>query len=84
MEIKVYETYEEMSLKCAERIAEVVKKDKNAVLSFPSGDTPLGTFRCLEEMSRAGSLNFSHCKFIGLDEWVGMGKEDEGSCKNFI
>ncbi len=56
----------------------------DAVLCLPSGSTPMGMFKILAERSKAGEVDFTKCTFVGLDEWVGMGPEDEGSCRYWI
>jgi glucosamine-6-phosphate isomerase len=35
-------------------------------------------------MARSGKLDLSQCRFVGLDEWIGMDKTMEGSCQHYI
>lgn len=80
----VFENYEELSRAAAERLAEVLKLKPEAVICLPSGSTPLGMFRILADKSKAGDVDFSRCTFVGLDEWVGLGPADEGSCRYWL
>jgi glucosamine-6-phosphate isomerase len=80
----IYKNYEELSLAAAEQVIQLLAKKPDSVICLPSGSTPLGMFRILADRSRAGEVDFSRCTFVGLDEWVGMGPEDEGSCRYWI
>jgi len=84
MEINISNTYQDLSAKVAAETVLLVQKKPNSVLCFPSGDTPLGLFKELIELKNAGKVDFSKCTIIGLDEWLGMDENDEGSCKYFI
>lgn len=84
MNIDISKNYQELSKKVAEEVIEIIKRKNNAVLCFPSGDTPLGLFITLVENQNLKRADFSQCKFIGLDEWVGLDIDDEGSCQHFI
>jgi glucosamine-6-phosphate deaminase len=80
----IYKNYDELSRAAADLIVEQVKGKPESLLCFPSGDSPAGVFKCLIADAREGKVDFSRCYFVGLDEWVGMGKDDEGSCTNFL
>ncbi|TJY42879.1 glucosamine-6-phosphate deaminase [Cohnella pontilimi] len=84
MNIQLGEDYEDMSRQTAEFIAAYVRRKPDAVLCFPAGDTPVGTFRRLIELSRERQVDFSRSKWVGLDEWAGMGRLDDGSCQGFM
>ncbi|GAC1304141.1 MAG: glucosamine-6-phosphate deaminase [Mucilaginibacter sp.] len=80
MKILAHKTYDEMSTAAADCIVEQVRQKPDSLLCFPSGDTPVGVFNSLINYANAGEVDLSQCYFVGLDEWVGMGKNDEGSC----
>jgi len=82
--IKIYSDFEAMSRAAADLIIEQVKNKPDSLLCFPSGESPAGAFRYLIADAKAKKVDFSHCFFVGLDEWVGMGKDDDGSCTNFL
>lgn len=84
MTIKVFNTYEEMSVAAANFIAEQIKRKPDSLLCLPSGDTPTGTLKILVEYGKSGKVDFSKCTFVGLDEWVGMDKTNEGSCQHYV
>jgi len=80
MKLQVYKDYNEMSRATASLIVNQVKQKPASVLCFPSGDSPVGVFNYLIGDALAGKVDFGGCYFIGLDEWVGLGKGDDGSC----
>jgi glucosamine-6-phosphate deaminase len=80
MKVQVYKDYNGMSRAAADLIVNQVRQKPDSLLCFPSGDSPVGVFNYLIEDALAGKVDFSGCYFIGLDEWVGMGKDDDGSC----
>lgn len=84
MNIKVNANYEEMSRAVADFIVEYVRNNSGALLCFPSGDTPTVIFRFLVQDAKQGIVDFSNCFFIGLDEWVGLNGDDEGSCRHYM
>lgn len=84
MKIIVSDTYQELSEKVASVVAALINRKKDAVLTFPSGDSPLGLFQALVRKAKEGLADFSSCHFVGLDEWGGMDIHDEGSCQHFI
>nr|WP_253199142.1 glucosamine-6-phosphate deaminase [Clostridium gasigenes] len=69
-----------MSKKASEYIIDTVNKKPESLLCLAGGDTPLKTYEYLVEAYNNNEVNFSKCKFVGLDEWVGLSKEVKGSC----
>ena len=84
MNINIFDSYNEMSRGTAEFVQDFVGVKPESILCFPAGDTATGTFRFLEDADKKCRNDFKSCIFVGLDEWVGMGKEDEGGCKYFM
>ena len=84
MKVNIYQTYHDMSAATADFVVDVVAKKPTALLCLPSGDTPTKTLQLLVEYSRAKKIDFSKCRFVGLDEWVGMDRTSEGSCQQYI
>jgi glucosamine-6-phosphate isomerase len=64
--------------------AEYVRNNPAALLCFPSGDTPREIFKYLVDDARNGDPNFQRCIFLGLDEWVGLNEDNEGSCRHYM
>lgn len=84
MQVKVYKDYNEMSAHVADEIIDLVKSKPTAVICLASGDTPRLTCTLTVERAIKEKVDFSHCTFIELDEWVGVPPENKGSCHWFF
>jgi glucosamine-6-phosphate deaminase len=84
MKVFVHTSYDEMCRTAADTIVNQVKLKPDSLFCLTSGDTPAGIYKHLVQYVNAGKVDFSSCYFVGLDEWVGMDKNDEGSCTNFL
>jgi glucosamine-6-phosphate isomerase len=80
MQTQIFETYDILCKNVAEKIVETISKKPNALICLGSGDTPLGVFDYLVKLYEAGEVDFYNVHFVGLDEWLGMDENDEGSC----
>jgi glucosamine-6-phosphate deaminase len=75
--------YEIMSLRAAEMVVKGIPSDRESLISFPAGDTPLGMIDAFVELVNNGKADLSRTRYVSLDEWVGLGREDRGSCAWF-
>jgi glucosamine-6-phosphate isomerase len=82
--ISIYDDYKSMSQAAARRIIALLDEKPTAVICLPSGSTPEGMFHALTEAHKSGRTDFSKCTYIGLDEWVGLGAKDYGSCRDLL
>lgn len=84
METKIFNDYNELSQQAADEVINLVKQKPDAVICLASGNTPLGTCQWIVKKAGSEKIDFSNCTFIGLDEWVGVPKENTGSCSFFF
>lgn len=77
-------TYEEMSVKAAEIIAEQVKSKENPVLGLATGSTPVGIYKELISAYNKGELDFSRVTSVNLDEYIGLDGENDQSYRYFM
>lgn len=84
MTIQTLPSYEEMSLRAAEMIADIVRAKPDAVLGLATGSTPIGTYRHLVRMHKEGSLDFSRVTTVNLDEYLGLPGTHEQSYRYFM
>lgn len=84
MTLSVYPDYESLSHHASDAIVEQVSRKPDTTLCLASGDTPRLTCRLTAEKAARVKTDFSRCTFIGLDEWVGIPPENEGSCRHFF
>jgi glucosamine-6-phosphate isomerase len=81
MKLFVCDNYENMSVKSAQAVIQIISAKKNAVLCTASGDSPAGLYKELIDQIKKINFDISSLYFIGLDEWMGMNGNDEGSCR---
>ncbi|MBS1948075.1 MAG: glucosamine-6-phosphate deaminase [Bacteroidetes bacterium] len=84
MRVRIFDDYDSLSQATASEVINLVKEKPHAVICLPSGSTPLGTCQWIVKNAQQQETDFSKCVFIGLDEWVGIGKENPGSCSYFF
>jgi glucosamine-6-phosphate deaminase len=72
VEVTIKDTYEEMSVAAAQRVADVLNTKPNAVLGLATGSTPQGMYQELVRMHREEGLDFSQVTTFNLDEYVGL------------
>jgi len=84
MQLYIYKDYEALSLDAANEILATVKNNPAAVLCLATGDTPKLAYKILVEKALDEKIDFSACTFIGLDEWIGIPPDKEGSCRFFL
>jgi len=81
MQLFIGDTYDSMSQQCAGAIAEILKPLVSPLVCVPSGDSPKGLYKEWKRQQTEKIINVHNWNFLGLDEWIGLGKTDEGSCR---
>ena len=84
MHTTILPDYETLCDVAADLLIETVRMKPDSLICLASGDTPRGVCAALVEAAASGVADFSRCMFVGLDEWVGMDEQDEGSCSHFL
>lgn len=82
--LEVLNDYEAMSNAAADQIIELLHHKPNAIICIAGGDTPVGLMNNLVEAYRQNKVSFNKCRFIQLDEWVGLDSNDKGSCYDYL
>ena len=72
MEVIICPTYEDMSLRAAHEMADLLNTKPNAVLGLATGSTPEGMYAELVRLHRGEGLDFSQVTTFNLDEYVGL------------
>ncbi len=80
MQCFIADTYESMSAQCANIIADIIKQGVSPLVCVPSGDSPKGLYNEWKLQQEKNMINVHDWYFLGLDEWIGLGENDEGSC----
>lgn len=87
MRVVIQDNYEKMCLWAAKYIAAKInahKGDKPFVLGLPTGSSPLGVYKKLAEMNKAGEVSFKNVVTFNMDEYLGLPREHEQSYWHFM
>ena len=86
MRVVIQETYEKMSKWAANYIASRInaKKEGTFVLGLPTGSSPLGVYKELARMNKAGEVSFQNVVTFNMDEYVGLPRDHEQSYWKFM
>ncbi|MBQ7095152.1 MAG: glucosamine-6-phosphate deaminase [Clostridia bacterium] len=84
--MKIIETknYQETSLVAADILAEQVRKKENSVLGLATGSSPEGMYSELIKMYKNGEVDFSKVISVNLDEYFGLGPDNNQSYRYFM
>ncbi|HLT80739.1 MAG TPA: glucosamine-6-phosphate deaminase [Cyclobacteriaceae bacterium] len=84
MPVNVYHDYETLSRHAADEILQQVQRKPDSILCLAAGDTPRLTYETLTTRVAQEGVDFSRCTFVGLDEWIAVPPDNEGSCAWFL
>ena len=87
MKLIIKNDYQEMSAWAAQHIADAINNhqgDRPFVLGLPTGSSPLGVYKRLIEMNKAGEVSFRNVITFNMDEYVGLPKEHDQSYWYFM
>ena len=87
MKLIIKENYAEMSEWAAQHIANAInnhKENRPFVLGLPTGSSPLGVYKRLIEMNKAGEVTFKNVVTFNMDEYVGLPREHTESYWYFM
>jgi 6-phosphogluconolactonase/glucosamine-6-phosphate isomerase/deaminase len=75
----VVDDHRHVGLTAAELVANRIRARTHMRLLLPTGHTPLGLYRALRDHAADGSLPTDHVTVLGLDEYLGLGRDDPRS-----
>lgn len=81
MNLRIYKDYSTLSRTTADLIVSFIRAKPQALVCLASGHSPKGVFECLVQDVKARKLSLSQCTFVSLDEWLGIGAKEKGSCR---
>lgn len=86
MRVIIQKNYDLMSTWVALYIKQKILQSKKAkfVLGLPTGSTPIGVYKKLVEFHQNGELSFKNVITFNMDEYVGLGRDDDQSYKYFM
>ncbi|KAI9281127.1 glucosamine-6-phosphate isomerase [Sporodiniella umbellata] len=89
MRLIVREDYEEVTSYVANYVKERINQFKPSaerpfVLGLPTGSSPVGVYKNLVEMFKAGEISFKHVVTFNMDEYVGLPRDHPESYHSFM
>ena len=84
MEIRIFDTPEEIAGVCADRFSALISKKPNAVLGFATGASPVPTYGELIRRNAAGELSFRDVTTFNLDEYCELPRDNKNSYYTFM
>ncbi|HWQ78679.1 MAG TPA: glucosamine-6-phosphate deaminase [Anaerovoracaceae bacterium] len=84
MEVKIMNSVGEISREVVGMILGLLKIKKDACFCLAAGHTSLPIFSEMIRAQREGKADFSQARFVGMDEWGGLGRGDDGSMAEFM
>jgi glucosamine-6-phosphate deaminase len=72
MLVVLKKNYEEVSREAARMVSAAIRSKPEIVLGLATGSTPLGLYKELVALHRAGNLDFSRASSFNLDEYLGL------------
>ncbi|MFC6235826.1 glucosamine-6-phosphate deaminase, partial [Leucobacter soli] len=88
MEVLIVETPDEVARASAARIAQAIRRRRepggSVTIGVATGSSPLGTYRELAALVRAGELDFGGIDAFALDEYVGLAADHPESYHEVI
>ena len=84
MHIIQFGNYQEMSLYAANILANTLSAKPDSLVCAATGHSPTGLYAHVVELARKQPDLTRHLRVLKLDEWKGLGPEDEGSCDNYL
>lgn len=84
MKIFIADSYELMSKQAADAVMKITQSITEPLICVPSGDSPKGLYKELKLQQEKKIIDIHNWYFLGLDEWIGLGENDEGSCRYML
>ncbi|CAM3001068.1 glucosamine-6-phosphate deaminase [Paenibacillus sediminis] len=84
MNIKIFDTNEELDQVGGNIIASLVQTKPHAVLGLATGSTPIGIYEQLIFLFKKGLLDFSQVTAFNLDEYVGLPEGHPETYRTFM
>jgi glucosamine-6-phosphate deaminase len=84
MEVVICPTHDDLSIRAARIVAELLRAKPDPVLGLPIGSTPIGLYHELVRMHREEGLSLARARTFNLIEYVGLGPEHPQSSHRFM
>ena len=75
-------TFAELNELASEMVINELRQNPQSLICAATGNSPTGVYKKLVE--KKANFDSSNLRFIKLDEWYGLGINDEGSCEKYL
>ena len=84
VEFSIVDDPDDLARIAADAVEAVVRRTPDAAVGFATGGTPLGLYAELAARVARGTLDLSRVRGFALDEYVGVGPDDERSFAAYL
>ncbi|MBR3768095.1 MAG: glucosamine-6-phosphate deaminase [Clostridia bacterium] len=84
MEVRIFNTADEIAVACADIFSELIIKKPECVLGLATGASPVKTYNELIKRYNNGKLSFKEVKTFNLDEYCDLPRDDKNSYYTFM
>ncbi len=84
MEVRIFDTPEEIAAACADEFEALLTKKPDCVLGLATGASPVPTYKELIRRYNDGRISFKNVTTFNLDEYVALPKADKNSYYTFM
>lgn len=84
MQIKIVNSYNELSHLAKEHILQSLETKPNLLFCAATGNSPTATYQHLAEEHQKDPNLFSKLRVLKLDEWGGIDPVEKGSCESYL
>ncbi|MCK3683494.1 glucosamine-6-phosphate deaminase [Maribellus sp. YY47] len=89
MKLIIHNNYDELSAWAANHIATRINEfhptpEKPFVMGLPTGSSPLGTYKALIDLYKAGRVSFANVVTFNMDEYVNIAEDHPESYHSFM
>ena len=84
MKLILTKNYDELSKKTAEIVKDLVNQKPDLIFCLPAGGSPIGMYEYLVKMFNNKEVSFKDMITFYMDEYVGIGPDDENSYAYFM
>ena len=84
MEVRIYNTAEEIAVACADIFTELLTQKPECILGLATGASPVKTYNELINRYKEGKISFEKVKTFNLDEYCNLPRDDKNSYYTFM
>lgn len=84
MEVRIFDTAEEIAIACADIFTELLTTKPECILGLATGASPVKTYNELISRYNEGKISFEKVKTFNLDEYCNLPRDDKNSYYTFM